>query len=105
MSEKITHYFNISSDIVYALFSIFHSFNKVDISKILSSQVTDFTDSGNLEKDDDGLFYYEDPYEFDGLYDEPALVVRRLRSRSCTLLRGYLKYMFKCISISIGVVA
>jgi len=73
------------------MFSIFHSFNKVDISKILSSQVTAFTDSGTLAQDEGGLFYYENPYEYDGLYDEPALVVRRLRSRSCTLLLCFFK--------------
>ena len=81
--NKIALSFNISSDMFYALFSIFHSFNKVDISKILKSQVTAF--SVTLEQDDEGLFFYEDPYKYNGLNDEPALVVRRLRSRHSTL--------------------
>ena len=68
-------------DIYQAQFTLFHSFSKVDISIILTAQVTAFTDSGTLEEDNDGLFYYEDPYDYDGLNDEPALVVRRLRSK------------------------
>lgn len=87
--EHFVHCFNISSDICTHCF-LFSSFNKIDISEILTSQVTAFTDSGTLAKDCNGLFYYDDPYGYDGLYDEPAIVVRRLRSRSCTLLH----YMF-----------
>ena len=50
---------------MYNLLFIFHSYNKAKISTILASQLTAFTDSGTLEKDCDGLFYYEDPNDYE----------------------------------------